>query len=145
MASLEDISNALALIIQDAVYPLGLESPSVINNNVRIFMGWPIPKELDEALVANEVMISIFPSPMETVHSEGLGNQWFESSSTTASKETKRQTKQFQISIWANGPTPRGIIVSAVDIVLSDLYRISLTGGDGNIQYVRTHLLDNTR
>ncbi|WP_248769066.1 hypothetical protein [Pseudomonas sp. MWU12-2345] len=51
----------------------------------------------------------------------------------TAIKETKRQEKQFQISIWAPRPDARDSVVNAIDSALSDSTNLPLPDGSSGI------------
>lgn len=60
MADLTDVQNALATLIEGAVYPNGTGAASAINADVRIFPGWPSPEDLDSDLLAGKVNVSIY-------------------------------------------------------------------------------------
>lgn len=52
MADILDVLNALTALAQEAVYPDGLDQPSVGGIPVRIYPGWPNPATLDADLGA---------------------------------------------------------------------------------------------
>lgn len=61
-----DISEVLAGIVDAvaaALYPAGLSEPSAVGAGVRVFPGWPDPKNLDEDLARGIVNVSLFPRP----------------------------------------------------------------------------------
>ncbi|VVC75998.1 hypothetical protein AQUSIP_12990 [Aquicella siphonis] len=64
MADIYDVQNTLTVLAANALYPNGLNAPSVVNTDVSIYPGWPLPKTLDAALTARQVHISIFPTVM---------------------------------------------------------------------------------
>lgn len=61
MADLSQVTSQIAILVNQAVYPNGISSPSVSGGLVRIYEGWPIPARLDADLVAGAVNVSIFP------------------------------------------------------------------------------------
>jgi hypothetical protein len=63
VADLTDIQDALATLIESAVYPNGTTAASVINADVAIFPGWPSPEELDADLAAGKANVSIYSQP----------------------------------------------------------------------------------
>jgi hypothetical protein len=65
MADIIDVQNALQTLCVNAIYPNGTGSPSIINQDVYIFLGWPIKGSLDQLLRSGKVAVSIFPSPIE--------------------------------------------------------------------------------
>lgn len=65
MADLSDVLNSLASIAESAVYPNGTSNPSVAGVDVRIYVGWPVPANLDADLALGKVNVSIYPSPSE--------------------------------------------------------------------------------
>ena len=75
MADLSDVANALVTLAAAIAYPNGTSQPSIIATDVRVYVGWPIPAQLDADLVANKVHVSIFPMPgMERVVSSAFGD-----------------------------------------------------------------------
>ena len=149
MASIEDIGNALSDIIQDAVYPNGIEHESVANCDIGIMTGWPVPKVLDDELKKGHAVVSIYPCEIERNTSRGLGNQWEDISiavdgiTGVSGKETKRQEKQFQITVWTATPDKRAIVANVIDSVLSDTLRLQFSDDTvGNMQYTRTYMDD---
>lgn len=65
MADLSEVSDALRDLCQSIIYPDGTSNPSVINSDVKIYSGWPIPKTLDEDVIAGISHISIFSEGKE--------------------------------------------------------------------------------
>lgn len=96
----------------------------------KIYVGWPDKQTLDTDLAAGTVHISVWPLPAEKITSiTQVDADWFDENATTASRETRRQTKQFQITIWANAPDPRDTLGAALDAALSDTFRLTLADG----------------
>ena len=149
MASVLDVSNKLANMIQTIVYPNGINNVSIANVDIAIYVGWPIPKVLDSAMLANKIVVSIFPNAMERNVTRGLGNKWEDFSinpdgiTGESVKETKRQEKTFQITTWANNPDSRELVSKVIDSELSDINRIQLVDSVGNMNYVKTAVLDD--
>ena len=75
MADIYDVQNALAALAETAIYPNGIENPSIVNADVRIFPGWPIPDTLDADLTARKVQVSIFPADIARV-STRFDTEW---------------------------------------------------------------------
>lgn len=64
MADLSDVTNALAQLASNALYPNGEESPSVVAGvTITVATGWPIPAQLDEILAAKNAMLTVYPMP----------------------------------------------------------------------------------
>ena len=76
MADIYDVQNALASLAQTAIYPNGIGNPSIVNTDVRIFPGWPIPDTLDADLTARKVQVSIFPADIARV-STRFDTEWY--------------------------------------------------------------------
>ena len=62
MASLGDVLSVLAQNVSDAVYPNGLLQPSVAGVDTTILSGWAVRNVIDEILIANKALISVFPT-----------------------------------------------------------------------------------
>lgn len=65
MADLSDVSNTLANVIRDAFYPNGTSNPSVVPSvgTIRVYPGWPTPKNLENDLPLNNVHVTVWPLP----------------------------------------------------------------------------------
>jgi hypothetical protein len=80
MADLSDVSNALGAIIGAALYPTtpsGEQASPVAGLPVRVVVGWPSPKALDEAMAAGKAIVSIYPKPAER-NTTRFPNEWAE-------------------------------------------------------------------
>ena len=62
MADISDVTTFLAQTVGAIVYPNGIAQPSVINMDVRIYEGWPIPAQLDLD-VGGKVLVNNVPQP----------------------------------------------------------------------------------
>lgn len=148
MATLDDVSNALASFISAIVYPNGLNSSSVANKDIQIVDGWPDAKHLDDYVTkSGNLIVSVYPSDIERNTTRGLGNQYSELSNNgtvgSTVKEIKRQERQFQISVWANNPQDRGQTSGIIDAALSDVFRLPLADSTvANISYSRSTQID---
>lgn len=86
MADITDISSALVGLISGLLYPNGTANPPLSSTNVRVYVGWPIPDQLDTDL-ANKATaaptardlpichVAIYPLPAERNTTRYLG-QW---------------------------------------------------------------------
>jgi len=61
MADIEDILDYLSDEIESAVYPNGTTAASIAAADIKIYPGWPIPRDLNTALAAGKVHVTIFP------------------------------------------------------------------------------------
>jgi hypothetical protein len=62
MADQSDVEQALAGLILSRVYPNGIDQPSALGADCRIYRGWPIPAALDADLASGVVNITVFPA-----------------------------------------------------------------------------------
>lgn len=134
MADLTEVADALVQIVAAAVYPNGTTQPSVSGSDVIVYQGWPDPDTLDHDLAASKSHVSIWPRPGDTVTSVTMGDTgWHELTNNgttgTGGREVRRQTKQFQITVWAPTPQLRSAIAKAVDLALSLSPRFALPDG----------------
>jgi hypothetical protein len=65
MADLSDVEFALANFIRDAFYPNGTNNPSIVPSvgTIRVYPGWPTPKNLEDDLPLNNVHVTVWPLP----------------------------------------------------------------------------------
>lgn len=128
MADLTDVGTALAAEIASVCAAL---SPSY---KIKVYQGWPDNAQLTTDLKAGNVHISIFPRPGDKITSTVMGdNEWYDEtnngSTGTASVEVRRQTKQFQITVWANCFERRDPLMKAINPALSMNTRLTLSDG----------------
>ncbi|MDY7525491.1 hypothetical protein [Sphingomonas sp. 10B4] len=138
MADQSAAANSLVTLISAAAYPLGTASPSVTGDAVKVFAGWPNPDALLKDMAAGTVNVSVFPRPGEKITSIMLGDtEWIDDSNTgttgVTSRELRRQTKTFQITVWASCFDHRDAVANAIDVALSITTRIILSDGSTGI------------
>jgi hypothetical protein len=144
MADLSEVGDTLKGIIVAAVYPNGTAAPSVGNCDIRVFQGWPDPVQLESDLNASKAQISIFPRPGDHVTAvmAGDGDWQDQSNNGTAGvsiREIRRQTRTFQVTVWANCFDQRDPIAKALDSALGSITRLALLdGSQGVMTYVNS-------
>jgi hypothetical protein len=149
MADLTEVASKLVQIIAAAVYPNGTSQPSVTGAPVLVYQGWPNPQQLAQDLAAGKIHISVFPRPGDKVTSVTSGDaEWVEQSNNgtvgISTRELRRQTRQFQITIWASCYEKRDPLASAVDIALASITRMDFAdGSQGQLTYVNSTQDDN--
>ena len=131
MADVTDVANALVSVIAGVVYPNGTTQPSITNCPILVYQGWPVAQTLDTDLKAGTVHISVFPKPGDRVTSVMSGDgEWDEQSNNgtlgVLARELRRQTRTFQITIWANCFDSRDPVAASVDSALAGLSRLAL-------------------
>lgn len=62
LADLADVTQTIATLTSQAVYPNGTSQPSVAGVTVSVFPGWPIRNELDQILQEGNAAVAIFPT-----------------------------------------------------------------------------------
>jgi hypothetical protein len=129
MADLTDVANALVTAIAAAAYPSGTAQPSVGNVPILVYQGWPNPAALTADLLAGKVHINVFPRPNDRVTSLSMGDDgWVETTNNgvtgTSIREVRRQTRTFQITLWANCYDHRDPVASAIDSALAVMTRL---------------------
>lgn len=65
MADFTDVANALVSLVAGVVYPNGTGAASIANAPITVFQGWPNPPDLDKAMAAGKLQISVWPTPTE--------------------------------------------------------------------------------
>jgi hypothetical protein len=110
MADILDVQNALAALAQNAIYPLGINSPSIINKNVRIYPGWPIPGTLDSDLANLTSHVSIFPTTISRP-STRFDTQWLTNNINTATLTLTISDSQTTITVSGTVTTPQTILI----------------------------------
>jgi len=61
VADVSEVSTALVNLISAAIYPTGINNPSVVGFGVKIYAGWPDPVGLETDLKANIATVSVYP------------------------------------------------------------------------------------
>lgn len=149
MATIYSVSDSLVAVLSSILYPNGTDNSTPIGNfDIAIFQGWPVPQELDATLAAGNAMVSVYPTQIERNVTRGLGEEWSEQifpgvSHGISTKETKRQDRCFQISIWCATPHQRESLTDLLDSALSNINRLSLADGStGNMHYSHSFTTD---
>lgn len=84
MADLADVCTALQTLIAAVIYPNGATNPSAAGVDARVFVGWPLPAQLDADLASTPpvTQVSIYPRPEET-NTTRFPLEWQEVSTNT--------------------------------------------------------------
>jgi len=61
MADIADVMNVLVNLAECALYPNGVNKPSITGTDIIIYPGWPSSDNLDQDLSANKTHVSVFP------------------------------------------------------------------------------------
>lgn len=67
MADISDVLNALASNISNALYPNGIDQPSIANTNILVYPGWPVRDTLNTDIGLGKAHVSIFPTSIQRV------------------------------------------------------------------------------
>jgi len=137
MADLSDVINGLKSVIVATLYPNGTGTPtSPINNaSTVIYGGWPVSKDLDDALAEGKVTVSIFTGQVERNTARFLrkwqviGTAAAGASAVPVSLEVGRTQREFQISVWTNKPSTRDATAAPLDVALRSLRALPLPDG----------------
>ncbi|MFZ6727346.1 hypothetical protein ACO0K2_17780 [Undibacterium sp. MH2W] len=149
MAGLSDVSNYLVNLIAGICYPSGASQPSIVSGPVKIYAGWPLPDALDADLPIGVSHISIWPLPGDKPTTVTMGDsEWQEQSNNGAVGasilEVRRQTRKYQITVWANTPTVRDAVADIIDPQLSINNRFILPdGSQAMMVYVNSSQIDS--
>jgi hypothetical protein len=65
MADLSEVTDAIRDLCAQLIYPDGLSLPSIINAPVKIYSGWPVPKNLDDDLANGISHVNVFADGKE--------------------------------------------------------------------------------
>lgn len=144
MADVSEVGQALVNVISQAVYPNGLGQPSVAGCDIAIFQGWPKFEALQAALDTGRVQISVFPRPDErvttvTADEDGWYEHSHENKTGTGIREIRRQTRTFQLTVWANRHDARDCVAKVIDNALATTSRLWFSdGAEGVMTYVNS-------
>jgi len=143
MADITDVGDAIVQVIALIAYPSGISQPSMTGAPIVIYQGWPNDQQLPIDLKAGMVHVSVFPRPNDKVSSVTMGSDWVEISndgkSGIALAEIRRQTRTYQITVWANNFSIRDPVASALDSALAMVTRLTLPDGTkGILAYVNS-------
>lgn len=134
MADLSDAGNALVALISGIFYPQGTGMASLTGDRLLVYQGSPDPVTLASDLAAGTIHVSVFPKPGDKVtwisHDD---DDWDDVSnngmSGSAVRELRRQTRLFQICVWAGIYTRRDAAASTIDAGLAAVSRLTLADG----------------
>jgi hypothetical protein len=149
MADLVDVGNALVNLIATIAYPNGTNQPSIVNSPILVYQGWPNAQQLPIDLKAGKVHISVFPRPNDRTQYVAMGDMdWRELSNNGVSGNTilevRRQTRVYQITVWANCFDSRDPVASSIDSALALVLRIDMPDGtQGILSYTGSNQDDN--
>ncbi|XLV72564.1 hypothetical protein ACKZDW_07905 [Ralstonia syzygii subsp. celebesensis] len=134
MADITEVAQALVDVLAQAAYPNGTAQPSVGNCPILIYQGWPVPQQLEADLQSGKVHISVFPRPGDRVTAVMAGDgDWQEQSNDgtqgVSVREIRRQTRNFQITVWASCFERRDPVAKAIDSALASITRLSFPDG----------------
>jgi hypothetical protein len=150
MADVADVAAALVNIIAALVYPNGITQPSVTGDPILIYQGWPNPTALSADLASNKVHISVFPRPGDKTSTTISGDMdWVEQSNNgvigVGIREVRRQTRQFQITIWASCFDHRDPLAKIADAALASISRMTFHDGSQGILTYANSLQDDSK
>lgn len=131
MADVDDVLSALASFAEAIIYPTGTAQPSITGSAVKIYPGWPQQSQLDTDLIAGIAHVTIFSTASERNTTRYPSNNWQEQADGNLIREVRRQERVFQITIWADTPTKRGIIAKAIDASMAQTQFITMPDGFG--------------
>ncbi|MGH3669093.1 MAG: hypothetical protein ACRDSH_00435 [Pseudonocardiaceae bacterium] len=60
MADQSDVETSLVGLVMSALYPSGIDAPSIVGTDCRIYRGWPIGAALDNDLRSGLVNVTVF-------------------------------------------------------------------------------------
>jgi hypothetical protein len=134
MADITDVAQALVQAIANAIYPDGADKPSVCGLPVIVYQGWPDPQQLAADLVAGKAHVSVWPLPGDRVTDVMMGDtEWVEQTNDgqqgASLLEVRRQSRTFQVTVWANCFANRDPLAAAIDAALSVITRLALPDG----------------
>ena len=148
MADMTDAGNALVTLIAAIVYPQGTAAASLTGDRLLVYQGWPDPVTLASDLAGGSIHVSVFPRPGDTVTSISPDDDdWQEVSnngaSGTAVLELRRQTRLFQIGIWAATYARRDAAAATIDAGLAAVSRLTLVDGSVAVMTYDSSLQDD--
>jgi hypothetical protein len=136
MADITDVGNALVQRVAEVCRSLAPDHP------IKVYQGWPNPEQLKEDLLAGSVHISVFPRPGSKVTSVLSGDgEWEEGANDgsrgTITREVRRETRQYQVTVWASCFDKRDPLANTIDPSLSAVSRLTLAdGSQATIAYI---------
>ncbi|MDP9055900.1 MAG: hypothetical protein M3N34_01010 [Pseudomonadota bacterium] len=146
MADMSDAGNALVALIAGILYPQGTAAASVTGDRLLVYQGWPDPVTLASDLAAGTIHVSVFPKPGDKVTSISQDDDdWEQFGNNGAVRELRRQTRLFQISIWAGVFTRRDMAATIIDAGLAAVSRLALADGSVAVMSYDSSLQDDNQ
>ncbi len=146
MADMSDAGNALVALIAGILYPQGTAAASVTGDRLLVYQGWPDPVTLASDLAAGTIHVSVFPKPGDKVTSISQDDDdWEQFGNNGAVRELRRQTRLFQISIWAGVFTRRDMAATVIDAGLAAVSRLALADGSVAVMSYDSSLQDDNQ
>ncbi|WP_287496907.1 hypothetical protein [Pandoraea sp. CB10b_02] len=150
MADITEVAQALVDVLAQAAYPNGTAQPSVGNCPILIYQGWPVPQQLEADLRSGKVHISVFPRPGDRVTTVMAGDgDWQEQSNDgmqgVSVREIRRQTRTFQITVWASCFERRDPVAKAIDSALASITRLSFPDGSQGVMSYANSVQDDSQ
>lgn len=146
MADMSDAGNALVALIAGILYPQGTAAASVTGDRLLVYQGWPDPVTMASDLAAGTIHVSVFPKPGDKVTSISQDDDdWEQFGNNGAVRELRRQTRLFQISIWAGVFTRRDMAATVIDAGLAAVSRLALADGSVAVMSYDSSLQDDNQ
>jgi hypothetical protein len=95
MVDLADVEDKLAALVVSALYPLGVDSDSILGTACRVYRGWPSPAALNADLLSGTVNVTVAPD-----------------------NDVGRTTTRYSLS-WHDRPAPPTLRAIAVENTIS--------------------------
>ena len=99
MADQSDVEQALAAIVSGVLYPLGINSPSLIALPCRVHRGWPDAATLDADLLAGRVTVTVAGDARGQRNTTRYPDEW---------RPTRTVTPALLVSVAGNAATFSG-------------------------------------
>jgi hypothetical protein len=140
------VAQAMVDLIVAAIYPNGTSAASAVGVNVRAFVGWPVPGQQAKDFAADIVQVSVYPTRVgkELPTFREYADGEIVDHKATRTTVLRREQRQFQVTIWASCFDRRESVAAAVDAVLEDIDRLTLSDGSAaTIAFVNAYLDDS--
>lgn len=129
MADISDVLTVLAQTVAGTIYPGGTGQPSVTGALTTIKPGWPGVQELDNAMAAGNVMISIYPRPEER-NTTRFRQQWQTVSVTAPTLTATISGNQITIGGTVSSPQTVMAILNSTPVSAGNAYAYAVQPTD---------------
>ena len=149
MADVTEVSQKLVDVISAALYPNTTASPSAVGFGIKVYAGWPDAVGLETDLKANIAHVTIWPMQHEKVtFFERRDNGWkmvaSDGTTGTLQRESRRQTREFKVTVWANCHDKRDQLAGFIDALMSGVYYLSFADNTrADIHYINSVQVDS--